>query len=147
MKNSIKSVAAIVLALSLTTTQLFAKENTISVLSDSAWNEIEETVEVENMLFEADLHTLKLTGLNTLSMDFNPGDRTNLVLNAPVKGAEEVGIVVYDNAGVVVYNATGTYNDVKTLHFEDYYKWDMDYVVKIYSETEVFEAKVQVVYR
>jgi len=147
MKNSMNRVAAIVLALTLPTTQLFASGNTFSVLSDSAWQDIEQSTELENFEEIEALPALNLNKQNTLGIDFKPGNFTNLLLNAPFNQKEQVGIAVFDEQGEMVHSAAGVYGDLRDLHFIDYYNFDMTYVVKVYSETEVYEAKVQVVYR
>jgi len=147
MKNSIKSVAAIVLALALPTAQIFANGNSTIELSDSAWQEIEENAELENLVEIESLPSINLEKANTLSIDFKPGSFTNLVLAAPYNDNDQVAIAVFDAQGEMVHSAAGIYRDLKNLHFIDYYNFDMTYVVKVYSESEVYEAKVQVVYR
>lgn len=147
MKNAMKSAAAIVLALALPTATAFAKGNNSHILSDSAWQDIEETAEIENKLLLEEIALEKTETANTLQLDFLPGSYTNLILSAPLEPNQEVGVVVFDANGQLVHSAAGTFAEMQNLRFLDYFDWDMNYVVKVYSETEVFEAKVQVVYR
>ncbi len=147
MKNILKSVTAIVLALALPTATAFAKGNNSHILSDSAWQEIEEAVEVENKLLLEEIVLEKTSAANTMHLDFLPGSYTNLILSAPLEPNQEVGVVVFDAQGELVHSAAGTFAEMQNLRFLDYFDWDMNYIIKVYSETEVFEAKVQVVYR
>lgn len=147
MKNSIKSVAAIVLALALPTAQIFANGNSTIELSDSAWQEIEASAELDHLTDIEEIPVVELDQNNSLGIDFKPGNFSNLLLDAPFNQKEQVGIVVFDAQGEMVHSAAGVYADLRDLHFVDYYNFDMTYVVKVYSDTQVYEAKVQVVYR
>lgn len=147
MKVSTKSLAAAILTIALSGTQLFAKDNSVNTLSDSEWNAIEESVEMEGMLEIEALPAFKSITVQALEMELSSGFQTNLTLNAPFSANEEVGLVILDNEGELVHFASGSFGDLKELKLADYYDWDMTYVIKVYSENAVFETKLQVVYR
>ena len=152
MKRSIKMLAGVV-ALALAGFTATAGNGTpsttgtsVRVLSDTEWNQIAEDAEFDaSVSFEA-IPALRTVTTKSLEMDFKSGKQTSLVLNAPFANSEEVGVVVLDNVGDVVFSTSGSYEDLKDLQFADYYVKDMTYVVRIYSSNSVYETKVQVVH-
>ena len=117
------------------------------ILSESDWNAIEEEAEMESMLAIEEIPALRTINVKELEMDFVAGKQVQLKLDAPFAADEVVGLVVLDKDGEIVQTASGTYNDLKTFNLASYYDWDMTYVVRMYSESAVYETKVQVVYR
>lgn len=148
MKNVTNILATAALALATLGNQVYAK--TTKILTDSDWKEIEESIETENMLLLEDVATANFTQTNALQIEFAPGNYTNtlhLALNAPIANDQVVGVAVIDANGEIVYNTTGNFTEVKSLIFDLYKNWDMNYVVRIYTDEAVYESKVQVVYR
>lgn len=152
MKRSIKLLAAATaLALVGFTTNATAgttstKVSTVHELSDTEWQQIAEEAELDEDTMLETIPMLRTVSAKALDMDFKPGKQTNLILNAPFADKEEVGIVVLDKNGNVVYSKAGLFEEMKNLHFSDYYTKDMTYVVRVYSSSNVFETKLQVVY-
>ncbi len=148
MKSSIKSVLALALGIAFTGSQLFAGTATadIKVLTDKDWTEITERAELDAMLDIEEMPALELMNQN-LSIDLLPGTFTTMELGAPLSENDEVGIVVHDANGKVIYQNEGEFKDIKTLRFRDYYDFDMTYMIKLYSPKKVYETKVQVAYR
>jgi len=131
-------------------TQLNAGNTKLNVLSENEWQQIEETVELEDALAFEDVTLNNTSEASTLQVEFQPGNFTNtlyLLLNAPFNENQEVGIAVVDADGEVVHSAAGSFSEIKKLSFDLYSKWDMTYVVRIYSDDTVYETSVQVVYR
>jgi hypothetical protein len=147
MKNLRTSLTAVAIAITMLATQVQATNTNLTILSDSAWQEIEETTELENMMEVDEIPALKLKEVSSMHVDFLTGNFTNLQLDAPFELNEEVGLVVFDSDGVMVHSASGTYADLQELHFKDYFFFDMTYIVKMYSAQSVYETRVQVVYR
>jgi len=147
MKNLTNTAAALAISLATFGTQVQASNTNFNVLSDSAWQEIEASAELDHLTDIEEIPVVELNQNNSLGIDFKPGNFSNLLLDAPFNQKEQVGIVVFDAQGEMVHSAAGVYADLRDLHFVDYYNFDMTYVVKVYSDTQVYEAKVQVVYR
>ena len=151
MKPSIKNVAALALGLVFTGTQLFANTTSggLKVLSDEDWTAIQTQAEaesMEDMLSIEEIPALRITKM-ALSVDLQPGTFTTMNLDAPFLDNEEVGLVVMDAEGEVIYRDEGLFKDKKSLRFRDYIDYDMTYVIKVYSDLKVYETKVQVAYR
>jgi ABC-type glycerol-3-phosphate transport system substrate-binding protein len=152
MKRSIKLLAAAtaLALLGFTSTAMAGttstKVSTVHELSDTEWQEIAEDAELEESTTLEVIPMLRTVSVKALEMDFKAGKQTNLVLDAPFADKDEVGVVVIDKKGEVVYSTSGMFKDLKNLRFSDYYSKDMTYVVRVYSSSNVFETKLQVVY-
>ena len=148
MKLSIKSIATLAIGLVFSGTQLFASTTSgeFKVLSDQDWAQIQEQAELEAMLDIDEMPSYKVMNM-ALDVDLKPGTFTTMELDAPFNDNEEIGLVVMDSNGEVLYRDEGLFKDKKSLRFRDYIDYDMTYVIKLYSDEEVYETKVQVVYR
>jgi maltose-binding protein MalE len=152
MKRSIKLLAAATaLALVGFTTNASAsttstKVTTVHELSDTEWQCIEEEAELEESTTLEAIPMLRTVNVKALEMDFKAGKQTNLLLDAPFSDKEEVGVVVLDQKGEVVYSTSGLFKELKNLRFSNHYVKNMIYVVRVYSASNVFETKLQVVY-
>jgi hypothetical protein len=152
MKRSIKMLAGVI-ALSLagfvataSTGTSSTNANSVRTLTDTEWQEIAEDAEFEQGIILEAIPAIRTVNVKSLEMDFKPGKQTHLLLNAPFGNQEEIGVVVLDQNGEVVFSTSGLYEDVRNLRFPDYYTKDMTYVVRLYSSSTVFETKLQVVH-
>ena len=148
MKSSIKNVAALAFGLVFSGTQLFANTTSgdLRILTEDDWTEITEHAELESMLEIDEIPALHVMNM-ALNVDLQPGTFTTMNLDAPFSDDDEIGLVVMDANGEVLFTDEGKYKDKKSLRFRDYIDYDMTYIVKVYSDLRVFETKIQVVYR
>lgn len=148
MKTTIKNFATAVLAIALSGTQMFAHTTSadVNVLSENDWKAIEEHAQLDAMLEIDEIETLKTVAIQSLNMEFFPGFFTTVELEAPFTENENVGVVVVDESGDIVYEKTGTYDNMKSLHFHEYWNYDQTFVVRMYSTSKVYETKLQVAY-
>lgn len=148
MKPSIKNIAAVAFGLLFAGTQVMANTTSgdLRILSEEDWTEIQQHAELESMLDIDDMDGLHVMNM-ALNVDLQPGTFTTMELDAPFLDNEEIGLVVMDSDGEVLFRDEGLFKDKKSLRFRDYIDYDMTYVIKVYSEASVYETKVQVVYR
>ncbi len=174
MKRSIKTLALVALLSATTTSTLFAK-GTKTVLNASDWNAVAEQAEMESILdiesipavetyllpeewikiendseIESILEIEEMPALapvsqNNLDINLQRGRQVNMILNAPFTKNQQVGVAVIDASGKLVYAANGTFEDLQNLKFATAFVKDAKYVVRVYSENEVFETTLQVV--
>jgi hypothetical protein len=110
-------------------------------LTDADWNSIEMQLEIERQLeFAEEAEITK----SVLSLNLKSGKTTKMVINAPFENDELVGVVVIDDSGKVISSATGTFDDLKNVEIAEHK--NATYVVRAYSNTQVFETKVQVLF-
>ena len=150
----------------------FATGNLIP-LSDSDWTAIEQEAELDNMLAIDHIPALHFTEVNVnwevieeeaqlermlehvnealpalnqaLVLNLHQGRDAVMTLNAPYNDADQVGLVVLDENGNIVYRSTGTFQKLKTLRFQPLTQASATYVVLIYSAERLFETKLQIV--
>lgn len=170
MKTTIVTLAAA--AMLMTSTNVFATGNVVT-LSDSDWTAIEQETELENMLAIEEIPAIKLTEVKVnwdvieqeaelesmladleavapvtnqaLSLNLEHGRQAAMTLQAPYADADQVGVVVLDENGNIVYSNTGSFGELKSLRFNPVYKANATYVVRVYSVEQLFETKLQVV--
>jgi hypothetical protein len=118
----------------------------VAELSQSDWKTIEEEAEFEGSLSIEEMPMLKTVNIKSLEMDFLPTRSIQVNLSAPFANDDVVGLVILDDGGDIVHSASGTYEELKQLRLRDYYSVDMTYVVRMYSEANVFATKLQVEY-
>ncbi len=174
MTRSIKTLALVALLSAATTSTLFATGNR-TTLNKSDWNAIAEQAEMESMLdiesipavdnyllpeewtkiendaeFEPSLEMEELPAFapvsqNNLDLNLKRGRKVAMILNAPFETNQQVGVAVIDANGTLVYAATGSFAELQNLHFTAAFVKDATYVVRVYSQSEVYETTLQVV--
>ena len=148
MKTTIKTIATAFLAIVFSGSQMLANTTNahIDALTENDWKSIEETAQLDAMLDIDEIVALKKVSVQNLTMDFKPGFFTSVELGAPFTENERVGVVVVDEEGSTIYEKTGTYGNLKNLHFREYWNDDHTYVVRMYSTSKVYETKLQIAY-
>ena len=171
MKTTVVTLATAIL-MATTSTNAFATGNVVT-LSDSDWTAIEQETELENMLALEEIPVIRLTEVNidwdvieaeaelenmlenltmpisinnqALMLDLQKGKMAQMTLEAPYADEDLVGVVVLDENGNIIYSNNGNFSQLKNLKFQPVYKANATYVVRIYSENQLFETKLQVV--
>lgn len=109
------------------------------------WERIETESEIEKMLDIEPIPALKPVQQKALGLNLESGKAANMQLTAPFKGTDQVGVVVLNQKGDLIYAANGLFNDLKSLSFNPKFEKTANYVVRVFNAERIYETKLQVV--
>ena len=109
------------------------------------WERMETESELENSLDIQPLPILKPIQQQALNLSLEKGKQANMALNAPFEETEEVGVVVLNQRGDLIYSANGEFNNLKELSFNPKCEKSANYVVRIFNSDHIYETTVQIV--
>ena len=109
------------------------------------WERMETESELENSLDIQPLPILKPIQQQALNLSLEKGKQANMALNAPFEETEEVGVVVLNQRGDLIYSANGEFNNLKELSFNPKFEKSANYVVRIFNSDHIYETTVQIV--
>jgi hypothetical protein len=162
------------LVLSLATFTLSAKGN-LTTLNDSDWTAIAEETEIEEMLYIEDIPVIKMEALpvnwssikaeaelekmldlepipaikpiqqEALNLNLEKGKAATMQLNADFEESDEVGVVILNQNGDLIYAADGLFSNLKSLSFNPKFEKTANYVVRMFNADRIYETTLQVV--